>query len=117
MGIETIWFEIINTKAKNILCCCAYWHPSFNPVRFKEYFESILSQLSQENKNIFLTGDLIIINLLNCKSHPESNDFLPMLNSYFLLSYILQPTHITERSATLIDNIFANTYAANATIV
>ena len=54
------------------------------------------------------------INLLNCESHPESNDFLLMLNSFFLLPYILQPTRITERSATLIDNIFANTYAMNA---
>ena len=59
-------------------------------------------------------GDLNI-NQSNCESHPESNDFLLMLNSYFLLSpYILQPTRITERSATLIDNIFANTYAMNA---
>ena len=51
------------------------------------------------------------INLLNCESHPESNDFLLMLNSFFLPPCILQPTRITERSATLIDNIFANTYA------
>ena len=59
-------------------------------------------------------GDLNL-NLLNCESHPESNDFLLMLNSYFLLPYILQPTRITKRSTTLINNIFANTYAANAT--
>ena len=38
-----------------------------------------------------------------------------MLNSYFLLPYILQPTRIIERSATLIDNIFSNTYAVNTT--
>ena len=31
-----------------------------------------------------------------------------------LLPYILQRTRIIERSATLIDNIFANTYAMNA---
>ena len=54
------------------------------------------------------------INLLNCESHPESNDFLLMLNSYFLLPYILQPTRITEKSATLMDNVFANIYAMNA---
>ena len=47
-------------------------------------------------------------------SHPESNDFLLMLNSYFLLPCISQPTRITERSATLIDNMFSNTYAMNA---
>ena len=35
-------------------------------------------------------------------------------NSYFLLPCISQPTRITERSATLIDNMFSNTYAMNA---
>ena len=55
------------------------------------------------------------INLLNCENYnPESNDFLQMLNSYFFLPYILQPTRITERSATLIDNIFANSYSMDA---
>ena len=93
---------------------CLYRHPSFSPVRFKEHLESTLSQLTTENKSIFTMGDFNI-NLLNCQSHPESNDFLLMLNSFFLLLYILQPTRITERSATLIiDNIFANNYAMNA---
>ena len=110
---ETVWVEINNTKAKNILCCCAFRHPSSNPVRFKEHLESILSQLTRENKNIFIMGDFNI-NLLSSESHPESNDFILMLNSFFLLPYILQPTRITERSATLIDNIFANTYSMNA---
>ena len=87
-GFETIWVEIVNTKAKNVLCCCAYRHPSVSPVRFKEYLESTLSQLTSENKSIFIMGNLNI-NLLNCESHPESNDFLLMLNSFFfnLISY------------------------------
>ena len=84
-----------------------------NLLRFKEHLESTLSQLTNENKSIFIMGDFNI-NLLNCESHPESNDFLLMLNSFFLLPYILEPTRITERSVTLIDNIFANTYAMNA---
>ena len=87
-GFETIWVEIVNTKAKNVLCCCAYRHPSVSPVRFKEYLESTLSQLTSENKSIFIMGNFNI-NLLNCESHPESNDFLLMLNSFFfnLISY------------------------------
>ena len=87
-GFETIWVEIVNTKAKNVLCCCAYRHPSVSPVRFKEYLESTLSQLTSENKSIFIMGDFNI-NLLNCESHPESNDFLLMLNSllFYLISY------------------------------
>ena len=107
---ETLWVEIVNTKNKNILCCCAYRHPSSNPAKFKEHLKSSLSCLTRENKNIFLMGDFHI-NLLNCESKPESNDFLHMLNSYFFLPYILQPTRITERSPTLIDNIFGNSYS------
>ena len=37
-----------------------------------------------------------------------------MMNSNYLLPYILQPTHVTDRSATLTDNIFANTFNFNA---
>ena len=64
---ETIWVEIVNTKAKYILCCCAYRQPSFNPVRFKEQLDSTLSQLTRENKTIFIMGDFNV-NLLNCES-------------------------------------------------
>ena len=83
---ETVWVEINNTKAKNILCCCAYRHPSSNPVRLKEHLESILSQLTRENKNIFIMGDFNI-DLLSSESHPESNDFILMLNSFFSSIY------------------------------
>ena len=110
---EIVWVEIVNTKNKNILCCCAYRHPSPGLVRFKEHLEATLSHLTKENKNIFLMGDFNI-NLLNCESNPQSNDFLQMRNSYFFLPYILQPTRITERSATLIDYIFANSYSMDA---
>ena len=84
----------------------------YSPVRLKEHLESTLSQLTSENRSIFIMGDFNI-NLLNCESPPESNDFLLMLNFFFVLPYILQPTRITERSATLIDNIFANACAMN----
>ena len=110
MNVKLFWVEIVNTKAKNILCCSAYRHPSFSPLMFKEHLKSTLSQLTSENKSIFIMG-VFNINLFNYESHPESNDFLLiMLNSFFLLPYILQPTCITERSATLIDNNYICKY-------
>ena len=72
-----------------------------------------MHNLIRENKNIFILGDFNI-NLLNCVNHPASESFLNMMNSNFLLPYVLQPTRVTDRSATLIDNIFANTYNFNA---
>ena len=47
-------------------------------------------------------------------NHPASEHFLSMMNSNQPLPYIFQPTRKTDRSATLIDNIFANTFNFNA---
>mgnify|MGYP001796527240 CR=1 FL=1 len=54
------------------------------------------------------------LNLLNYESHPETDDFLNIMSANFIFSFILQPTRITDRSATLIDNIYAIVYAHNA---
>ena len=42
---ETIWIEIDNPKAKNILCCCAYRHPNTDTARFSEHFQEKLSKI------------------------------------------------------------------------
>lgn len=55
---------------------------------------------------MFIVCDFII-NLLHCVNHPASENVLSMISN-FLLPYILHPTHL--RSASLIDNIFANTF-------
>jgi len=54
---ETVWIEIRNSKLKNILCCCAYRHPSSSPERFTDHMDTILHNLARENKNIFILGD------------------------------------------------------------
>lgn len=72
-----------------------------------------MHKLAKENKNIFILGDFKI-NLLNCVNHPAPENFLNMMNSNLLLPCILQPSRVTDRSATLIDNIFANTFNFNA---
>ena len=49
------------------------------------------------------------INLANYDSHPETNDFINLMVSHYLLPHILHPTRVTDHSATIIDNIFYNT--------
>ena len=49
------------------------------------------------------------INLVNYDSHPETNDFINLMVSHYLLPHILHPTGETNHSATIIDNIFFNT--------
>ena len=48
------------------------------------------------------------INLFNYDSHTETNDFLNLMISHYLLPHILHPTRVTDHSATIIDNIFSN---------
>ena len=54
-----------------------------------------------------LLGDFNI-NLLNYESHQLTEEFLNDLRLHCFQPYILQPTRITDHSATLIDNIYLN---------
>ena len=47
-------------------------------------------------------------NLLKYQSHPETNDFINLMVSHYLLPHILHPTRVTDHSATTIDNIFSD---------
>ena len=72
---ETVWFEIENSKDKNILICSAYRHPSSEIKHFSEYFQRTLSSPSVANKHVFILGDFNI-NLLNYDSHTPTCDFV-----------------------------------------
>ena len=48
------------------------------------------------------------IDLLNTDTCSHTEDYINTLSSFNFLPCILQPTRITEHSATLIDNIFSN---------
>ena len=54
---------------------------------------------------MFIYGDFNI-DLLNFDTCALTQDFVNMLSSYLILPQILQPTRITDHTATLIDNIF-----------
>ena len=46
------------------------------------------------------------INLLNYESHSDTNKVINSMVSQHLLPHILQPTRVTDHSATITDNIF-----------
>ena len=112
---EALWVEI-NTgpKSRNIICCCAYRHPDTDAGKFLEYMESIVSKFENKNKLICIMGDFNL-NLLNYKSHSYTNDFINFMVSHYLIPHILQPTRVTDHSATVIDNIFTSATDFEAT--
>ena len=99
---ETIWVEINNKKDKNLLCCCLYRHPSSDVTKFIGRMTSILQKVQKENKTLFIMGDFNI-NLYNYCSHTETNDFINLMISTYLLPHILHLTRVTDHSATIID--------------
>ena len=101
-----IGVEIINSKNKNILCCCVYRHPNSDVQEFTHFVNGILQTVTKENKHIFFLGDFNL-NLLNYEHHSDTNDFLNSMVSH-LLPHILHPTRVTDHSATIIDDIFSN---------
>ena len=104
---EMVGIEILNTKSKNILCCCVYRHPNTDAQEFVNYLDNLLQKLGKENKHIYFMGDFNL-NLLNYESHSDTNDFINTMVSHYLLPYILHPTRVTDHSSTVIDNIFSN---------
>ena len=104
---ESVWIEIENAKSKNILCCCAYRHPSSDINSFLDHMQETLSKIANENKIAIIMGDFNI-NLLNFENHTLSSDFINTMFSNHFQPLILQPTRVTDSTSTLIDNIFSN---------
>ena len=106
---EALWVEIINKKGPNILIAIIYRHPGKSDIKsFLHYLEQCFNKLRAENKIVTIMGDFNL-DLLNCDSHTDTNDFLAMILSIFLQPHIIQPTHfLPSGKSTLIDNIFIN---------
>ena len=70
------------------------------------YINMAIERIHRENKYCTVIGDFNLD--LKSESHQDTNNFLNTLSSFHFLPQILQPTRITEHSATLIDNILFN---------
>ena len=58
-------------------------------------------------RNIYICGDFNF-DLLKTDTDHSTQHFFNLLCSYGLLPHILQPTRVTENTASVIDNIFSN---------
>ena len=106
-GYESLWIEIQNDAEHNTICGIIYRHPHGNLDSFMIHLNTVIEKIHRENKYCVILGDFNL-DLLKFESHPGTNDFLNTLVSSYFQPQILQPTRITDHSATLIDNIFFN---------
>ena len=91
---ETVWIEIENAKSKNILCYCAYRHPSSEVANFNNHIQEILSIIANENKTTFIMGDFNL-NLLNSENHALTSDFINTMFANHFQPLILHLLDVT----------------------
>ena len=98
---ETLWVEIKNYKSKNFLCYCVYRHLATDMSSFIDHIDLTLQKVQKESKPVFMMDDFNI-NLSKYQSRPETNDFINLIVSHYLLLHILHSTRVTDQSATLL---------------
>ena len=104
--LESTFCELMFEKQENVIVGCIYKHPPMKTEIFVEnFFIPLLQKTNKEKKRLVLMGDFNI-NLLEYGNSLQVNNFIDSLQSFFLLPSISLPTRITDRSRTLIDNIF-----------
>ena len=104
---ECLWIEIHAKSCRNIVCSVIYRHPNSNLGNFTTFLTKAIDKNSRENKFCILMGDFNI-NLLNYERILQLMTLLINLGVFCFQPHIVQPTRITEHSATLIDNIHFN---------
>ena len=105
--METVFIEIALHNKKNIIIGTIYRPPSADPNNFLHEMQQFLSNPLFQNKHCFLMGDFNI-DLLKYTDDNLSHDFFDTLSSFSFLPLITRPTRLSQRSYTLIDNIFSN---------
>ena len=109
-AIETIFIEIEGkcvNSSKSQIVGCIYRPPNRDIAVFRRHMKDIRHNLRHYKKRCMLLGDYNI-NLLSTDSHSETSDFVDDMYSDLFIPAITKPTRITDKSATLIDNIFSN---------
>ena len=119
-NLESTFIELILPFKRNLVLGCVYKHPRMKINEFNENFlDPVLEKRDKERKTCLLMGDFNI-NLLNIESDKLVSNFYDLMASRYFAPSILQPTRITEKSKTLIDNMFMNsleydTFSGNLT--
>ena len=78
-----------------------------NLTEFEEFVKELLHKINKERKECYLMGDLNIDLLKINQSTAIQNIFNQFVSSFFY-PQITKPKRITDKSATLIDNILTN---------
>jgi len=106
--IECLFLEVIQLGKVNILIECVYRPPGTDVSAFNAELVKILITFDNEKKKIILMAGDYNLDVLKCNTHSPTGDFLNNMLSHSLFPTIRHPTRISDKSSTLLDNIFVN---------
>ena len=101
--LECIWLEVKPINSKSYLVGHIYRPPN-SSVQWNEFFEDCIEKVLQEEKEIYLLGD-INRDLLNDQIHRAWGDYM---EPFGLTQLVSEATRVTPDSRTLIDHIYCN---------
>ena len=101
--LECIWAEIKPTNSKPFLVGHIYRPPN-STIQWNELFEECIENVLQEEKEIYLLGD-INRDLLNNQIHRAWTDYV---EPFGLMQMVSEATRVTSGSSTLTDHIYTN---------
>jgi len=104
---ESFFIEIKNPHKKNLIIGCIYRHHSPIHTFITDFFSPLLGKISKSKRNFALLGDFNI-DLSKYGAHNDTENFYDLISSNGFRPLILQPSRVTSKTATLIDNIFCN---------
>ena len=108
--MECIFIEIeksVFKTSKDVLVGVIYRPPDNSVNVFNELFTDLLMRIDVKKYCCYFMGDYNI-NILNSDNHPPTASFIDILFENNLYPTITKPTRVTDKTATLIDNIYSN---------
>ena len=113
--LEALFVEIITPENKKIIVGSVYRpgtkHPQLTFTeqysQFSELFSNLLANVSGQSDNVYIYGDFNL-DVLKVTENKFIANYVDTIFSFGFLQLVLNPTRISNNSATLIDHILTN---------
>ena len=104
---ESIFVELKHPRKKNIIVGTIYRHHTPVQTFMDTFLNKTLQTLTKSKKTCILVGDFNV-DLIQYGDSKIVDDFYDQLSCHSFRPLILQPTRVSSKTVSLIDNIFTN---------
>ena len=116
--INSVFVEIeknsLNTDS-NIIIGVVYRPPNSSIPSFTTAFHALLDKLVSEKKYIYIMGDYNVNTLRNIPTNRNTDEFNDMMAEHHLYPMVNKPTRVTDKTASIVDNIYSDSMIAAKT--